>query len=85
VSNLIALGIGTTVVALFTDRVFGAPTAVGHSMSIVNVVAATLAALLLAAGCRQYRRSLERERGHAAASASAANAPVDGGNAVAAR
>jgi len=85
VSNLIALGIGTTVVALFTDRVFGAPAAVGHSMSIVNVVAATLAALLLAAGCRQYRRSLERERGHAAASASAANAAVDGGNAVAAR
>jgi hypothetical protein len=51
-------------------------------MSIVNVVAATLAALLLAAGCRQYRRSLERERGHAAVPASA---PAEGGNAVAAR
>ena len=62
VSNLIALGIGTTVVALFTDRVFGAA-AVGHSMSIVNVAAATLATLLLAAGCRHYRRSLDRERG----------------------
>ena len=82
VSNLIALGIGTTVVALFTDRVFGAPAAVGHSMSIVNVAAATLAALLLAAGCRHYRRSLDRERGHASASP---NPAVDGGNAVAAR
>ena len=69
VSNLIALGIGTTVVALFTDRVFGAPAAVGHSMSIVNVAAATLATLLLAAGCRHYRRSLDRERGLASAAA----------------
>jgi hypothetical protein len=84
VSNLIALGIGTTVVALFTDRVFGAPAAVGHSMSIVNVAAATLAAVLLALGCLQYRRSLDRERGHAAAAASADTA-VDGGSAVAAR
>ncbi len=73
VSNLIALGIGTTVVALFTDRVFGTPAAVGHSMSIVNVAAAALAALLLGAGCRHYRRSLERERGHVQAAAPAAD------------
>ena len=82
VSNLIALGIGTTVVALFTDRVFGAPAAVGHSMSIVNVAAATLATLLLAAGCRHYRRSLDRERGLASAAAPHA---AEAGNAIAAR
>ncbi|VWD38591.1 major facilitator transporter [Burkholderia contaminans] len=85
VSNLIALGIGTTVVALFTDRVFGAPAAVGHSMSIVNVAAATLAALLLAAGCRHYRRSLDRERGHASAAAPHAADAGNAGNAIAAR
>lgn len=62
VSNLIALGIGTTVVALFTDRVFGSPAAVGQSMSIVNLAASLLSALLLAIGCRQYRLSLDRER-----------------------
>ena len=67
VSNLIALGIGTTVVALITDRIFKTPIAVGHSMSIVNLVAAVLAALLLGAGCRQYRLSLERERKNAQA------------------
>ncbi|POM16182.1 hypothetical protein CSX04_04476 [Burkholderia cepacia] len=61
---------------------FGAPAAVGHSMSIVNVAAATLAALLLAAGCRHYRRSLDRERGHASAAAPQA---AEAGNAIAAR
>ncbi|MCM3754985.1 hypothetical protein M3665_23990, partial [Bacillus licheniformis] len=82
VSNLIALGIGTTVVALCTDRVFGAPAAVGPARSIVNVAAATLAALLLAVGCRHYRRSLDRERGHtSAATPQAAGA----GDAIAAR
>ncbi|KVC48977.1 MFS transporter [Burkholderia pseudomultivorans] len=77
VSNLIALGIGTTVVALFTDRVFGAPAAVGHSMSIVNLAAALLAALLLGAGCRRYRLSLDRERGHASAAAPMPAADAD--------
>ncbi|MGU7784670.1 spinster family MFS transporter [Burkholderia sp. PU8-34] len=62
VSNLIGLGLGTTTVALFTDRVFGAPAAVGHSMAIVNLAAAVLATLLLGAGCRQYRKSLDREQ-----------------------
>ncbi|MGU7774383.1 spinster family MFS transporter [Burkholderia sp. MR1-5-21] len=70
VSNLIGLGLGTTTVALFTDRVFGAPAAVGHSMAIVNLAAAVLAALLLGAGCRQYRKSLDREHG--------GSAPVEG-------
>ncbi|MBN3787670.1 MFS transporter [Burkholderia sp. Ac-20353] len=67
VSNIIGLGIGTTVVALFTDRVFGTPAAVGHSMSLVNLTTAVLAALLLFIGRRQYCLSLERERGHAQA------------------
>ncbi|AIO68938.1 spinster family MFS transporter [Burkholderia oklahomensis] len=62
VSNLIALGIGTTIVALITDKVYRTPLAVGDSMAIVNLAAATLAAGLLGIGCRRYRASLERER-----------------------
>ncbi|BAO88741.1 spinster family MFS transporter [Caballeronia cordobensis] len=61
VSNLIGLGLGTTLVALVTDKVFASPLAVGHSMAIINAVAIVLAAALLFAGCRQYRASLDRE------------------------
>jgi MFS family permease len=65
VSNLIALGIGTTLVALLTDKVFGSPKAVGNSMSIVNLVATLLAVVLLWFGCRQFRLSLAREQAYA--------------------
>ena len=61
VSNLIALGAGTTIVALITDKVFASPLAVGHSMAIVNLVASGLAAALLWIGCKQFRASLARE------------------------
>ncbi|SAL83709.1 major facilitator transporter [Caballeronia arvi] len=61
VSNLIGLGLGTTLVALVTDKVFGSPLAVGHSMALINAVAIVLAAGLLFAGCRQYQASLDRE------------------------
>ncbi len=66
VSNLIGLGIGTTLVALLTDKVFGSPLAVGNSMSIVSLVAALLATVLLGFGCRQFRLSLEREESQGA-------------------
>jgi hypothetical protein len=62
VQNLLALGLGTTIVALFTDKVFASPLAVGHSVSIVNGCAATLAVVLLGVGCRHYRESLAREQ-----------------------
>jgi hypothetical protein len=62
ISNLIALGPGTTVVALITDKVFGSPTAVGDAMSIVNFVATLLAAVLLWIGCKHFRASLLREQ-----------------------
>jgi MFS family permease len=62
VQNLLALGLGTTVVALITDHAFGSPLAVGHSISIVNAGASALAALLLGIGCRHYRRSLRDEQ-----------------------
>jgi MFS family permease len=62
ISNLIALGLGTTVVALITDKVFGSPKAVGDSMSIVNLVATLLAAVLLWIGCKHFRASLILEQ-----------------------
>jgi MFS family permease len=61
VSNLIGLGLGTTLVALITDKVLGSPLAVGDSMAIINAVAIVLAVVLLYAGCRQYRASLDHE------------------------
>jgi MFS family permease len=61
VSNLIGLGLGTTIVALVTDKVFGSPLAVGHSMAIINALATLAAAILLYAGCGQFRQSLDRE------------------------
>jgi len=61
VSNLIGLGLGTTLVALVTDKVFGSPLAVGHSMTIIDAIATALAAVLLFVGCKHFRASLERE------------------------
>jgi MFS family permease len=61
VSNLIGLGLGTTAVALITDKVFGSPLAVGQSMTIIDAVATALAVALLLRGCKHYRASLEHE------------------------
>jgi len=61
ISNLIALGIGTTLVALLTDRWFGTPKAVGESMAVVNAVATLAAVALLWLGCRHFRLSLQRK------------------------
>jgi MFS family permease len=65
VSNLIGLGLGTTLVALITDKVFGSPLAVGRSMTIIDALATLLAVALLFIGCRHFRASLEREGQHA--------------------
>jgi hypothetical protein len=75
VSNLIGLGLGTTAVALITDKVFGSPLAVGHSMTAVNALATSLAAVLLLFGCRHFSASLEREERHLRVSAETAEAP----------
>jgi MFS family permease len=61
VSNLIGLGLGTTAVALITDKVFGSPLAVGQSMTIIDAVATALAVALLLRGCKHSRTSLEHE------------------------
>lgn len=61
ISNLIGLGLGTTAVAMLTDRLFKSPAAVGQSMSVLVGVATVLCIGLLAAGCKHYRRSLNLE------------------------
>lgn len=61
ISNLIALGIGTTTVALITDKYFQDTLMVGHSISIVNAVAGFVGVLLLYKGCAYYRESIKVE------------------------
>ncbi|GLI97370.1 MFS transporter [Sphingobium sp. BS19] len=58
VSNIIGMGIGTTLVALVTDRYFQDDRAVDSSLAIVIGVAATACLLLLGFGRRYYRASL---------------------------
>ncbi|WP_373885795.1 spinster family MFS transporter [Acinetobacter sp. TUM15071] len=62
VSNLIALGIGTTAVALLTDKYFQNTLMVGNSISIVNAVAGLLGVFLLYKGCKYYRESIQHEQ-----------------------
>ncbi|TVT45951.1 MFS transporter [Amycolatopsis rhizosphaerae] len=62
ISNLIGLALGTTLVALVTDRVFGNPKMVGSSLSIVYGLASVLTIVLLGTGCRHFRRSLALEK-----------------------
>jgi len=74
VSNLIGLGLGTTLVALLTDRVFRTPAAVGDSMAVLIACATLACIVLLGAGCGAYRRSLAREGHDDAAEAQAGDA-----------
>lgn len=61
ISNLIGLGLGTTLVALLTDRLFQSPAMVGSSISLLNAFAVALTLLLLIKGCRHFRESLKHE------------------------
>ena len=75
ISNLIGLGLGTTAVALLTDRWFRDPAAVGQSLSAMIGAAAVACVVLLAMGCGSYRRSLAAEA-PGAAEASDGAAPL---------
>ncbi|MEW5698306.1 spinster family MFS transporter [Pseudomonas synxantha] len=58
--TLIGLGIGPTAVALGTDYVFGSDSALGYSLAVVTGISLVLALVILMAGLRSYRESLER-------------------------
>ncbi len=64
--NLIGLGIGPTLVALATDRVFGADVAVGKSLALVSALCAPVAALLIAWGLPHFRRTAAALRAESA-------------------
>ena len=56
--NLAGIGLGPTVVALFTDQVYGDDLAVKYSLVTVAAIMAPLSALLLWVGRRSYRKCL---------------------------
>lgn len=58
VPNLIGLGLGTTTVALLTDRLFHDPLQLGSSISLLNAGASVLTVILVLIGCKAYRASL---------------------------
>jgi MFS family permease len=60
--NLCGIGLGPTVVAAFTDKVFRADAAVGNSISLVIGIAAPISALLLWLSLKPYRRALTENR-----------------------
>jgi MFS family permease len=55
--NMIGLGLGPTLVALFTDYVYGESAMVGYSLATVAVITGPLSAIILAFGLKHYRRS----------------------------
>jgi len=61
ISNLVAVGIGTTLVALITDKVFENPLMVGMSLSIVGTTSCVLAFILLKKGCQAFSDSMQQE------------------------
>jgi MFS family permease len=58
--NLVGVGIGPTLVAVFTDYVLGAPELLRHSLSIAGITLAPLAALVTWLGLKSYTESLRR-------------------------
>lgn len=58
--NFIGLAFGPTLIALFTDRVYGNDAAVGLSIASVMMIAAPASALVLHLARRPYRAALER-------------------------
>jgi MFS family permease len=76
-AQLIGYAIGPTVTALITDRVFGNPNMVGHSLQIVTCVASVSACLVFFTILRPYRHLIghegpARQRAPAATTAQAA-------------
>ncbi|MES2303089.1 MAG: hypothetical protein V4521_13615 [Pseudomonadota bacterium] len=56
--NLAGIGLGPTVVALCTEKVFARPDAIGAALSLTIGVSATLSILLLTLARRPYRATL---------------------------
>lgn len=59
VANVVSLGFGPVLVALFTDRVFGSEAAVHYSLASVAVLAVGLGVPILALGLRPFRAAVD--------------------------
>lgn len=55
VANLIGLGLGPTLIATFTDRVFGDPLRLGDSLALATAITLPLSALLIAVSLGRAR------------------------------
>jgi MFS family permease len=62
VFNIIGFGLGSTIVALFTQYVFGSEALLRYSLATTVAVLAPAAALILASGLTAYGRSVVRSR-----------------------
>lgn len=60
VASLLGVGLGPTVVALITDRVYGNEQLVGYSIATATLAITPIVAGLLWSGLRPYRESLAR-------------------------
>ena len=67
VVNLTGIGLGGTVTALITDYIFGDDAMLRYSMAWVGCIGGLLACLILKAGTKHYRRSIDRLEGRGAA------------------
>ncbi|HMP57551.1 MAG TPA: MFS transporter, partial [Novosphingobium sp.] len=56
--SFFGMGFGPTIVAFFTDSVFGNDAAIGQSIAMLIVIATPIAAVLLMAALRPYRETL---------------------------
>ena len=62
VISLAGIGLGPTIVAIFTDFVFGDPAAVRYSLLIVPTIGFSLGALFFLLARKPYVRSMEQLR-----------------------
>ncbi len=58
-TNLFGLALGPSLVALFTDYVFGHDSALSYSLALMAALACPLAAMILGAGLKHYRAALD--------------------------
>ena len=65
-SSMIGFGLGPTVIALITDRVFGYDAAIKYSLAIVAAVAMPLGLLIFAKGRKAFAAEVAAMEGPAA-------------------
>ena len=58
--SLVGMGLGPTIVAMFTDQVFANDDALGSSIALTIAIAAPVSALLLWLARRPYREALAK-------------------------